>query len=58
MENIEIIFTEEQIQDRIKELANELYKDYDGEYQIKVRKSEKLLRNWKNFFQDNKKYFI
>ena len=36
----------------------ELYKDYDGEYQIKVRKSEKLLRNWKNFFQDNKKYFI
>lgn len=36
----------------------ELYKDYDSEYQIKVRKSKKLLRNWKNFFQDNKKYFI
>lgn len=36
----------------------ELYKDYDSEYQIKVRKSEKLLRNWKNFFQDNKKHFI
>ena len=31
MENFEIIFTEEQIQDRIKELANELYKDYKDE---------------------------